>query len=150
MLHSDSVHQFKDFSTIDWIKDRRRNKARTALIKISHLSVYVHLFESVQPYILIALIGISIGKSMIILNLCSFNRYELILLGIIASQINWISAWLTDIKSGFCSTHWYYSKRLCCLKGIETCLTWNDWSFAIFNVSNVYIIRWISYTFISV
>lgn len=121
----------QDFSTIDWIKDRRRDKIAKSRNLIGH-SYYRVLFDSVRGYLLIVLIGICIG--------------------LVASQINSLSAWLTDVKSGYCINAWYLSKRLCCLshQKLNECVEWTDWSFAIFNVSNLYIVRWISYCILSV
>ena len=121
---AERLKEYKEFSTIDWVNDRRRDRIRNKRINTAQLGTFAPLFESIQAYILIISIGICIGLA--------------------ASQINTLSAWLTDVKSGFCVGRWYLSKRLCCLP-LNTCPSWNDWSFTMFKVSDIYIIRWISY-----
>jgi chloride channel 3/4/5 len=83
-------------------------------------------------------------------------------IGVIATIVNVTSLWMTDIKTGFCQAGWYLSKRICCInyeneesgtlklinKGV--CDEWTDWSFAVINISDVYLVKWLSYAGLSV
>ncbi|KAJ3214412.1 hypothetical protein HDU67_001699 [Dinochytrium kinnereticum] len=71
-------------------------------------------------------------------------------IGVLASFIAVVAAWLIDIREGYCKNEWYLSKNICCTGyDKETCSHWIDWSYAFFRVPGVFVINWILYVLIS-
>ncbi len=67
------------------------------------------LYDSLQPWIVLFLVGI--------------------LTGLVAACINVSSDWLNNIKSGYCKEAFYLSKEYCCWEAEgTTCDNWISWS----------------------
>ncbi|RXK39132.1 chloride channel, other eukaryote [Tremella mesenterica] len=81
-----------------------------------------HAFEEGQSWVVISLVvGVGIGFS--------------------AALIAIITAWLSDMKMGYCTTGWWLSQKFCCLEISdegEGCAEWRNWG-------GVEPFRWIAY-----
>ncbi|KAJ3196410.1 glycerol ethanol, ferric requiring protein [Irineochytrium annulatum] len=124
---------FEEFQTISWIDDLLRDQSR--LINLRKVTgrrwdTFLNtLFEASQSWIVVLLVGITIG--------------------LLASCIAIVAAWLTDVRLGYCRTEWYLSKTICCTGYDKECLHWVDWSGRIFGYAGVNIVNWIFYVFFS-
>ena len=110
------------------MRDHRR---RFRFLRKKH-SILGLILENSQSWILISLIGISIG--------------------FIAGWIDVSAAFLTDLKSGFCTKGWYATRKSCCkymMDANEECSEWKDWSAAILWFSNLFLVNWFFYIFFS-
>ncbi|ODQ82009.1 hypothetical protein BABINDRAFT_170572 [Babjeviella inositovora NRRL Y-12698] len=113
--------RFDEFTTIDWVEDNLKENQRQ-LLKASNKTttgkiqtIFRKIKLETQSWLVLTLIGVFIG--------------------IIAGCLNIFTAWLVDLKSGRCSTHFYLGKRFCCWGETEAnCTAWVEWSrFAPFN-----------------
>lgn len=53
-----------------------------------------------------------------------------VIIGVSAALISIITAWLSDIKMGHCTTGWWISRKFCCLElsdEMEACAEWKNW-----------------------
>lgn len=114
-LHQDKVSEvkrFEDFVTIDWVEDELVNH-RNALVKSQNSKAFTSLGERIlsfaQNWLVLAAMGI--------------------LIGLIAACLNIITAWLSSLRFGHCSTGLYLSESFCCW-GQEhgKCDTWKPWT----------------------
>nr|KAJ3422547.1 glycerol ethanol, ferric requiring protein [Polyrhizophydium stewartii] len=128
----DLMLPYEDFTTIDWMRDWMRDHRRKHRIIArrrpgwdSQLST---LFDSVQSWLLVSIIGIFIG--------------------IFASCIDIVAAWLTDVKQGVCVTEWYLSKDICCAGGY--CKDFKPWSWVLFGAESNLLVNFVLYAFFSV
>ncbi|TPX62521.1 hypothetical protein PhCBS80983_g00259 [Powellomyces hirtus] len=128
---------YEDFTTIDWMKDlmrdyRRQNRMRTQHGPGGRMSNFQMLFDATQSWILISIIGISIG--------------------LVAGWIDVVAAWLGDIRFGYCSYEWHISKSICCTGQWDadaSCPAWNDWSSVILGSRGWGLVNWIFYILFS-
>ncbi|KAJ3169274.1 glycerol ethanol, ferric requiring protein [Geranomyces variabilis] len=128
---------YEDFTTIDWMKDLMRDYRRQSRMRSGHRPEdkwhrVQAVFEATQSWILISIIGISIG--------------------LVAGWIDVIAAWLGDIRFGYCSTEWHISKSICCTGQYDadaTCEAWNDWSSVILRSRGWGFVNWIFYILFS-
>ncbi|KAJ3136196.1 glycerol ethanol, ferric requiring protein [Geranomyces variabilis] len=128
---------YEDFTTIDWMKDLMRDYRRQSRMRSGHRPQdkwhrLQAVFEATQSWILISIIGISIG--------------------LVAGWIDVIAAWLGDIRFGYCSTEWHISKSICCTGQYDadaTCEAWNDWSSVILRSRGWGFVNWIFYILFS-
>lgn len=113
------VKRFNDFTTIDWFEDEldvhRQRLLKQKTIRGKATSLKVKLISSTQTWLVLALMGI--------------------LIGLIASCLNIITAWLSSIRIGHCSNNLYLNKTFCCWgQDDENCPEWQHWSnFGLFN-----------------
>ena len=85
---------YGDFTTIDWMRDwRRDHRRRFRFLQKKHALSSI-IFEHSQSWLVIFLTGISIG--------------------LLAGCIDVVSAWLTDIRIGYCTNQWYAGRKICC------------------------------------
>jgi chloride channel 3/4/5 len=100
---------YDQFTSTDWVRDgiadayrakelRKRKDLRGRILAF---------FDGAQGWFLVAVIG------------C--------LTAVLAYVIDVTEAAIFDIKSGYCSTRWYYGKRQCC-EGPRSCSNWRSWS----------------------
>ncbi|GAA5864849.1 hypothetical protein JCM8547_009250 [Rhodosporidiobolus lusitaniae] len=98
-------------SSIDWTREYARARHRTALLA-SYQGLYgvqARLWEAAKPWIVVVLTGV--------------------LTGVVASCLDILSAWLSDLRLGACRDMWWMSRGLCCagLDPEETCRAWRTW-----------------------
>ncbi|KAJ3013322.1 glycerol ethanol, ferric requiring protein [Thoreauomyces humboldtii] len=124
---------YEDFTTIDWMKDlmrdyRRQSRRQTRRQAGGKVNRMHQLFDATQSWILISMIGVSIG--------------------LVAGWVDVVAAWLGDIRFGYCETEWHISKSICCTGQLDAdagCPPWNDWSSVILRSRGWGFVNWIFY-----
>ncbi|GAA6013991.1 hypothetical protein JCM11491_003479 [Sporobolomyces phaffii] len=98
-------------SSIDWTLEYSRERTRTArLAALPGLrGVGTRLWDQAKPWLVVVLTGIATGT--------------------IASCLDVLSSWLSDLRLGVCRDMWWMSRNLCCagLDPSETCRAWMTW-----------------------
>ena len=57
-----------------------------------------------------------------------------VIIGVNAAILNIITEWMSDIKTGHCSTAWYLNENFCCFGADNGCDEWHKWtSFTVVN-----------------
>ncbi|CAI2169908.1 3629_t:CDS:10 [Funneliformis geosporum] len=88
---------YDDFTTIDWIHDFAKERARQRKL---HQQKGIRgklniLFDAMEGWIVVLAVGVASG--------------------ILAAIIDITSDWLSDLKEGYCETAFYLNRRFCCL-----------------------------------
>ncbi|CAG8600346.1 6369_t:CDS:10 [Funneliformis caledonium] len=88
---------YDDFTTIDWIHDFAKERARQRRLHQQKglrgkLNI---LFDAMEGWIVVLAVGVASG--------------------ILAAIIDITSDWLSDLKEGYCETAFYLNRRFCCL-----------------------------------
>ncbi|KZT71767.1 hypothetical protein DAEQUDRAFT_723852 [Daedalea quercina L-15889] len=128
----EQIKKYEDFTTIDWIQDaivERNRRLRTA--RKLHSSYVGHgtrwevalawtwskltiFADGAQSWFVVSLVGACIGVN--------------------AALISIITAWLSDLKMGYCYDGWWLNRQFCCWE-IEnddaSCDSWHRWSTAL-------------------
>ncbi|GAA5926868.1 uncharacterized protein JCM15063_000391 [Sporobolomyces koalae] len=98
-------------SSIDWTLEYSRERDRIAhLTSLPGLrGVTVRVWDQAKPWLVVVLTGIATGT--------------------IASCLDVLSSWLSDLRLGVCRDMWWMSRNLCCagLDPTETCRAWRTW-----------------------
>ncbi|GAA5991112.1 hypothetical protein JCM10908_006541 [Rhodotorula pacifica] len=98
-------------TSIDWTLEFSRARNRAALIDAvpGLRGVAVRLWAASEPWIVIIVTGVVTGT--------------------MASCLDILSAWLSDMRLGVCKDQWWMSRGLCCagLDPEETCRAWQTW-----------------------
>ncbi|KAF2148974.1 voltage gated chloride channel [Myriangium duriaei CBS 260.36] len=115
------IKRYEDFTTIDWVQDavqeQRRRKARRRNYGTSYgadgeaISWRIKIAEAYdagQAWVVVTLIGAAIGLT--------------------AAFLNIVTEWLSDIKTGHCTTAFYLNENFCCWGAEEGCEEWKTWS----------------------
>lgn len=93
---ADPVHLSTSGSTIDWTHCyalERARKSRLAALPGLH-GVVARTWDAGRPWVAVVLVGV--------------------LTGAVASGLDMLSAWLSDLRTGKCTDMWWMSKGLCC------------------------------------
>lgn len=112
------VKRFLEFKTVDWLEEELREH-RTRLNERIHSRhtkrpFMNRLFSSILNWLVLSVMGIIIG--------------------LIAGCLNVLTAWLSSIRFGHCSNHFFLDKAFCCREQGEICSKWVSWSaFGILN-----------------
>ena len=114
----DLSRYYDDFSTIDWIrdrtKDRRRRKKLEKSKRISCRGFVDRYWDAASGWLLVFLVGVSSG--------------------LLAGVIDVGAEWMSDLKDGICVGNGWYSKDSCCWlnndtsAGLDECEEWQNWS----------------------
>ena len=109
---------YEDFHTIDWVRDRSRDRERHRKMKRRQLLGWMAWFakklDAVSGWVLVLLVGV-----------CS---------GLLAGIIDIGAAWMSDLKEGICVPWPFYDREACCWLSNETsfvvdhCDDWKTWS----------------------
>lgn len=113
------IKRYEDFTTIDWVQDAAREQLRrkarrrktAGLFDNGTVTWRYKLWESydaAQGWIVVTLVGAAIGM--------------------IASFLNIITEWLSDIKLGYCTTAFYLNENFCCWGEDNGCDDWHRWT----------------------
>lgn len=83
-------------SSIDWTQEYARERLRKSLILATPglRGVIVRLWDASKPWVVVVLTGMATG--------------------VIASCLDILSAWLSDLRLGACRDMWWMSRGLCC------------------------------------
>ncbi|KAI9098100.1 chloride channel [Phlyctochytrium arcticum] len=128
---------YEDFTTIDWMKDLMRDHRRQNRVRSQHRPGWdwklYSLFEATQSWILLSIIGISIG--------------------LLAGWIDVVAAYLGDIRFGHCNREWHISRSICCTGQYNSdgsCDNWHDWSYTLLGIRGFAFLNWIVYIIFSI
>ncbi|PFH60277.1 hypothetical protein XA68_11197 [Ophiocordyceps unilateralis] len=113
------IKRYEDFSTIDWVQDAAREQARRKFRRRRAAGLYVRgrsgwryrlwaSYDAAQGWIVVTIIGVAIGLN--------------------AAFLNIITEWLSDIKTGYCSTAFYLNENFCCWGEKNGCSHWHRWT----------------------
>jgi chloride channel 3/4/5 len=107
-LRNDDRVWYDQFTSTDWVHDSIADAYRVKALR-SRKDIRGRLlawFDGAQGWILVAIIG------------C--------ITAITAYFVNVTETFLFDMKTGYCSTKWYNSRKLCC-NGATICDEWTNW-----------------------
>ncbi|XP_063793120.1 H(+)/Cl(-) exchange transporter 5-like isoform X1 [Pseudophryne corroboree] len=118
-LEVPGVGTYEDFNTIDWVREKSRDRDRHREIlsksKESTWALLNSVSDAFSGWLLMLLIGLSAGA--------------------IAGLIDISSHWMTDLKEGFCVPWFWFNHEQCCWKSNNVtfedrnnCPEWRSWS----------------------
>ncbi|BGP56537.1 chloride channel [Rhodotorula sphaerocarpa] len=97
--------------SIDWTLEFARARTRAAQVgsEPGLRGVSARLWLASEPWVVVVVTGLATGT--------------------IASCLDILSAWLSDLRLGMCRDMWWMSRGLCCagLDPDETCRAWQSW-----------------------
>ncbi|KDE05331.1 hypothetical protein MVLG_04247 [Microbotryum lychnidis-dioicae p1A1 Lamole] len=102
----------EDHSSIDWsheyAKERIRKQALQQVLGVR--GILTRIWDATIPWIVIVATGLATG--------------------LVASCLDILSAWLSDLRTGKCSDAWWLSEAACCtgLDPTDTCNSWRTWA----------------------
>ncbi|XP_043913433.1 H(+)/Cl(-) exchange transporter 5 isoform X1 [Protopterus annectens] len=121
------VGTYEDFNTIDWVREKSRDRDRHREIASRSKESAWALLHSISDAFSGWLIMVKVG----------------LLAGALAGVIDISAHWMTDLKEGFCLTTFWFNKEHCCWSSNETtfkdpnkCPSWKTWSEIILNESS--------------
>lgn len=99
------IKRYEDFTTIDWVQDAARERARRKSKQRRAAGLYgqgpinwrhrvSESYDAAQGWIVVTIIGAAIGLN--------------------AAFLNIVTEWLSDIKMGYCTTAFYLNENFCC------------------------------------
>ncbi|KAL6014257.1 glycerol ethanol, ferric requiring protein [Candidozyma auris] len=110
-LHQDRVRavaRYDDFVTIDWMDDELEEHRARLAHKKPVTNWKQQIVQNARTWLVLTAMGIVIG--------------------VIASCLNIITAWLASMRLGYCSSNFYLSQGFCCWDQEEECANWRPWS----------------------
>ncbi|KAI5357159.1 Putative CBS domain, chloride channel, voltage gated, chloride channel, core [Septoria linicola] len=109
-LYWDDRVWYDQFTSTDWVHDSIADAYRVKELRSRRdfRGRVGAFFDGAQGWLLVFLIG------------CVTAGF--------AYLIDVTEATIFDYKSGYCSTHWWYSKRMCCSATTSMCDSWIRWS----------------------
>ena len=109
---------YDDFHTIDWVRDRSRDRQRHRKMEQRQLLGWRawcnKKMDAISGWLVVFLVGV-----------CS---------GVLAGIIDIGAAWMSDLKEGICTDRPYYDREACCWLSNETsfdvdhCDRWKTWA----------------------
>uniref|UniRef100_A0A8C5GAY0 Chloride channel protein n=1 Tax=Gouania willdenowi TaxID=441366 RepID=A0A8C5GAY0_GOUWI len=113
------VGTYEDFNTIDWVreksKDRDRHREITNKSRHSTMALLLSISDAFSGWLLMLLVGLKTGA--------------------IAGGIDIAAHWLTDMKEGVCLNGFWFNHEHCCWTSNETtfqerdrCPQWKSWA----------------------
>lgn len=132
---------YEDFNTIDWVreksKDRDRHREITKKSKQSTVALLHSVSDAFSGWLLMLLVGLMSGA--------------------LAGGIDIAAHWLTDMKDGVCLIGFWFNHEHCCWTSNETtfqerdrCPQWQSWGELITGTSEgafAYIVNYLMYIF---
>ncbi|ORY89082.1 chloride channel [Leucosporidium creatinivorum] len=118
---SEDARRYDDFTTIDWVRDTlhertRRQRDQSTNIRALGGSVRAvgwRVVDAGQSWFVVGVVGAFIGLNAAIMSI--------------------ITAWLSDLKLGYCSQGWWLNRKFCCWEMVEegasgSCDDWKEWT----------------------
>ncbi|SCZ87864.1 BZ3500_MvSof-1268-A1-R1_Chr2-3g05332 [Microbotryum saponariae] len=102
----------ENHSSIDWsheyAKERIRQQALQQVLGVR--GIMTRIWDATIPWIVVVATGLATG--------------------LVASCLDILSAWLSDLRTGKCSDAWWLSEAACCtgLDPTDTCNSWRTWA----------------------
>ncbi|XP_065058528.1 H(+)/Cl(-) exchange transporter 4-like [Rhopilema esculentum] len=132
----EGLGQYDDFHTIDWCRDKARDKMRFRQMKKmkmtgSWLEKLKGFHDAWSGWLVVFIVGV--------------------LTGFAAGVIDIGADWMSDIKEGFCTDQFWFNKEACCWTvsskfGIEAgCPQWKSWSSVLGLAQDSYILNYFFY-----
>ncbi|XP_061769481.1 H(+)/Cl(-) exchange transporter 5-like isoform X4 [Nerophis ophidion] len=135
------VGTYEDFNTIDWVREKRKDRDRHRRItnnsKQSTGALLVSISDAFSGWLLMLLVGLMSGT--------------------LAGGIDIATHWLTDLKSGVCLVGFWFNHEHCCWTSNETtfqerdrCPHWRSWAELITGASegsSAYVVNYLMYIF---
>lgn len=133
----EDLAQYDDFHTIDWVKDRQRDRTRFRRMKrLKYGSLWDRIKQANDAsagWLVVFLVGLAAGLS--------------------AGVIDIGASWMTDLKLGICPENFWFNKESCCWSDDNTfdeegCQQWKTWGELFIgdnSTSGVYIMNYILY-----
>ena len=112
----DDFAQYDDFHTIDWVRDRQRDRTRFRRMKrLKHGNLWDRIKQANDAWggwLVVFLVGLAAGLS--------------------AGVIDIGASWMTDLKLGICPENFWFNKEACCWSDDNTfddagCQQWKTW-----------------------
>ncbi|XP_063042743.1 H(+)/Cl(-) exchange transporter 5 [Engraulis encrasicolus] len=133
------VGTYEDFNTIDWVREKSKDRDRHREIANRSKQSYWALLHSVNDAFSGWLLMLCIG----------------LLSGALAGLIDISSHWMTDLKEGVCLDGFWFNHEDCCWKSNETtfhdrdkCPQWKSWAELMVGASegaSAYIVNYLMY-----
>ncbi|XP_022793166.1 H(+)/Cl(-) exchange transporter 3-like [Stylophora pistillata] len=140
-LEEAALAQYDDFNTIDWVRDRQRERKRfremRRMKRGSWWERIVQANDAWAGWLVVLLVGLSAG-------MC-------------AGIIDIGTTWMTDLKLGFCPDNLWFNQESCCWSDSTNfegtgCSQWESWS-SLFHISEkgaaAYVVNYIFYIVVS-
>jgi len=132
----EGLGQYDDFHTIDWCKDRARDKMRYRRVrKMKMTGNWIEKFKGFHDawsgWLVVFIVGV--------------------LTGFAAGVIDIGADWMSDIKEGFCTNQFWFNKEACCWTssskfGLESpCPQWKTWSTVVGLAGQSYMLNYFFY-----
>lgn len=107
------VKRFDDFETVDWVhdalKEHRQRLRDSANARSRVFTFWQRVYAATSNWLVLAVMGIIIG--------------------VIASCLNVVTAWLASIRLGRCRSNFLWNETFCCWnQPHEQCPDWVEWS----------------------
>ncbi|KAI3317407.1 voltage gated chloride channel [Xylariaceae sp. AK1471] len=113
------IKRYEDFTTIDWVQDAAQERLRRNARRRKTAGLYDHgkvswryqlweSYDAAQGWIVVTLIGAAIGLN--------------------AAFLNIVTEWLSDIKTGYCTSAFYLNEKFCCWGDDNGCPHWHTWT----------------------
>ncbi|XP_012686316.1 H(+)/Cl(-) exchange transporter 5 isoform X2 [Clupea harengus] len=133
------VGTYEDFNTIDWVREKSKDRDRHREIAIKSKQSYWALLHSVNDAFSGWLLMLCIG----------------LMSGALAGLIDITAHWMTDLKEGVCLDGFWFNHEHCCWTSKETtfherdkCPQWRSWAELMVGVSEgapAYIVNYLMY-----
>lgn len=120
------IKRYEDFTTIDWVQDAAREQLRRRAWRKENAGFFQQegwlgwrrklsqSYDAGQAWLVVTIVGVIIGVNAAVLNI--------------------VTEWMSDIKTGHCSTAWYLNENFCCFGAENGCDEWHRWtSFTVVN-----------------
>lgn len=117
MEEPDILSQYDDFHTIDWVRDRQRDRTRFRRMKrLKHGTIWERIKQANDAWggwLVVFLVGLAAGLS--------------------AGVIDIGASWMSDLKLGVCPANFWFGKESCCwsddtaFDGEDDCEQWKTW-----------------------
>ncbi|XP_047126233.1 H(+)/Cl(-) exchange transporter 5 isoform X1 [Hydra vulgaris] len=123
---ADDLGKYDDFHTIDWSRDRVRDRLRLRQVKkLKHNGNFVEKIKGFHDAYSGWLIAFIVGATT----------------GFVGGMIDIGTDWMIDLKEGFCKHEFWFNKKACCWNseiryGQHYCAKWMLWS-DILGVKNI-------------
>ncbi|EDO33333.1 predicted protein [Nematostella vectensis] len=132
-----ALAQYDDFHTIDWVRDRQRDRVRfRRMRRMKRGSIWERIKQANDAWggwLVVLLVGLSAGLS--------------------AGVIDVGASWMTDLKRGICPQNLWFNEESCCWSDDNTfadvgCQQWKTWGEIFIGESEgvgVYLMNYIIY-----
>eukprot|EP01050_Picozoa_sp_SAG11_P004551 SAG11_NODE_293_length_11144_cov_4.661928_13_plen_353_part_00 len=112
----------QEFVTVDWVHDVEVARHHRELAQKQKIfGPFIAMYDAVQGWLCLAIVGVATGLA--------------------AGMIDFGVEWLFDLKFGYCQTHFFMSKGICCMESSPAaeCDTWISWSQAFVGYRTVWL-----------